>query len=100
MNGIGNWKGRNLIACLTVVNGEYDTLLPWPCKLEADIILRDQPENLNDSNNFYKTIFVKKKNENMETNQYIHIPHKTIESGTFLRNDAIILEVRVHAAVK
>lgn len=40
LNGIGTWKNRNLIACLTVVDGEYDTILPWPCKLKADIILR------------------------------------------------------------
>lgn len=40
LNGIGTWKNRNLIACLTVVEGDYDTILPWPCKLKADIVLR------------------------------------------------------------
>lgn len=40
LNGIGTWKNRNLIACLTVVEGDYDSILPWPCKLKADIILR------------------------------------------------------------
>ena len=48
LNGIGTWKGRNIIACLTVVYGEWDRLLVWPCKLQADIILRDQPDNLDD----------------------------------------------------
>lgn len=46
LNGIGTWKGRNLIACITVVPGEWDPLLLWPCKLQADIILRDQAEDL------------------------------------------------------
>lgn len=46
LNGIGTWKGRNLIACLTVVAGEWDPLLSWPCKLQGDIILRDQPNDL------------------------------------------------------
>lgn len=46
LNGIGTWRGRNILACLTVVPGEYDPLLAWPCKLKADIILRDQPDDL------------------------------------------------------
>lgn len=31
-----------------MVYGEWDRLLVWPCKLQADIILRDQPDNLDD----------------------------------------------------
>lgn len=42
LNGLGKWKGRNLLSCLTVVKGEFDALLPWPCNLKADIILRNQ----------------------------------------------------------
>lgn len=30
------------------MNGEWDRLLVWPCKLQADIILRDQPDNLDE----------------------------------------------------
>lgn len=79
LNGIGTWKNRNLIACLTVVNGEYDTLLPWPCKLKADIILRDQPEDLNNATDITKLIITKKRNDRFEyQNQYIHIPHQVI----------------------
>lgn len=52
LNGIGTWKGRNILACLTVVAGEWDALLPWPCKLQADIILRDQTTNGTDVCNF------------------------------------------------
>lgn len=95
LNGIGTWKGRNLIAGITVVNGEYDSLLPWPCKIEADIILRDQPDDLKDVNNFGKVIVAKKKSDKIDHNQYIHIPHKTLESSHFIRDDAIFLEVRV-----
>jgi hypothetical protein len=46
LNGIGTWKNRNIIACLTVCSGEYDTLLPWPCTLKADIVLKDQPNDI------------------------------------------------------
>jgi TNF receptor-associated factor 3 len=79
LNGIGTWKNRNLIACLTVVNGEYDTLLPWPCKLKADIILREQPDNLNDATDITKLVITKKRNDKLEyQNQFIHIPHQVI----------------------
>jgi TNF receptor-associated factor 3 len=79
LNGIGTWKNRNLIACLTVVNGDYDTLLPWPCKLKADIILRDQPDDLNQATDITKLVITKKRNDKFEyQNQFIHIPHQVI----------------------
>lgn len=99
LNGIGTWKNRNLIACLTVVNGDYDTLLPWPCKLRADIILRDQPENLSDATDITKLVITKKRNDRLEyQNQFIHIPHQIINSGTYIRNDSIVLEVKIQKA--
>lgn len=79
LNGIGTWKNRNLIACLTVVNGDFDTLLPWPCKLKADIILRDQPDDLNVATDITKLVITKKRNDKLEyQNQFIHIPHQVI----------------------
>lgn len=79
LNGIGTWKNRNLIACLTVVNGDFDTLLPWPCKLKADIILRDQPVDLNEATDITKLVITKKRNDKFEyQNQFIHIPHQTL----------------------
>lgn len=48
LNGIGTWKGRNIIAGLAIVHGEWDPLLSWPCKLQADILLRDQPDDINE----------------------------------------------------
>lgn len=79
LNGIGTWKNRNMIACLSVVNGDFDTLLPWPCKLKADIILRDQPDDLNDATDITKLVITKKRNDKLEyQNQFIHIPHQVI----------------------
>lgn len=96
LNGIGTWKNRNMIACLTVVNGEYDTLLPWPCKLKADIILRDQPDDLNNATDVAKLVITKKRNDRLEyQNQFIHIPHSVINSGSYIRNDSIVLEVKI-----
>ena len=80
LNGIGTWKNRNLIACLSVVSGEYDTLLSWPCRLTADIILRDQPDDLSNAIDVIKLITTKKRNDKFEyQNQYIHIPHEVIK---------------------
>lgn len=94
MNGVGTWKGRNIIASLTMVPGEYDTLLAWPCKIEADIILRDQPADLSKANDLKKLVIAKRNGEE-NLNSSIHIPHKMLSQCSYLRNDAIIFEVRV-----
>ncbi|XP_067636592.1 TNF receptor-associated factor 3 [Eurosta solidaginis] len=95
-NGKGTWKGRNLIACLNVIAGEYDALLPWPCRLQADIIIRDQHCSSEDAQDYVKTILVRKKNDEfIQNNQYFHIPHKVIMSRNYLRNDCLYIEVRV-----
>lgn len=94
LNGIGTWKGRNIIAALTIVPGEYDTLLAWPCKIEADIVLRDQPMDLTQANDLKKIVIAKRKGEE-NLNSSIHIPHKVLETCNYLRDDAIIFEVRV-----
>lgn len=54
LDGFGTWKGRNILACIDVVSGEYDTLLRWPCKLMADIKLRDQSPMVS----FFEKLFV------------------------------------------
>ncbi|XP_031627898.1 TNF receptor-associated factor 5-like [Contarinia nasturtii] len=93
LNGLGKWKGRNMLAGLMVIPGEWDALLRWPCKLKADIILRNQS---GDSANISKTIVVKRQDGTYEQNQYIFISHRTIQNEIFLKNDCIFLEVLVH----
>lgn len=46
LDGFGTWKGRNILACVTVIPGEWDSLLSWPCRLNTDIILRDQTDDI------------------------------------------------------
>ncbi|KAH8385227.1 hypothetical protein KR200_011151 [Drosophila serrata] len=96
LNGKGTWKGRNMIACLNVLSGEYDPLLAWPCRLQAEIVIRDQCSNMAEAQDYVKTIFVRKKSDDfIQSNQYFHIPHKVITSRNYLRNDAMFIEVRV-----
>lgn len=85
-----------MIACLNVLSGEYDPLLKWPCRLQAEIIIRDQSEITLESQDYVKTIYVRKKSDDyIQTNQYFHIPHKVITSRNYLRNDSLFVEVRV-----
>ncbi|XP_017156149.1 TNF receptor-associated factor 3 isoform X1 [Drosophila miranda] len=96
LNGKGTWKGRNMIACLNVLSGEYDPLLAWPCRLQAEVVIRDQCSNLVEAQDYVKTIFVRKKSDDfIQSNQYFHIPHKVITSRNYLRNDSMFIEVRV-----
>ncbi|KAH8304507.1 hypothetical protein KR059_011392 [Drosophila kikkawai] len=96
LNGKGTWKGRNMIACLNVLSGEYDPLLAWPCRLQAEIVIRDQSSNMGEAQDYVKTIFVRKKSDDfIQSNQYFHIPHKVITSRNYLRNDAMFIEVRI-----
>ncbi|SPP88764.1 TNF receptor-associated factor 3 [Drosophila guanche] len=96
LNGKGTWKGRNLIACLNVLSGEYDPLLAWPCRLQAEVVIRDQCSNLLEAQDYVKTIFVRKKSDDfIQSNQYFHIPHKVITSRNYLRNDSMFIEVRI-----
>ncbi|EDW65624.2 TNF receptor-associated factor 3 [Drosophila virilis] len=96
LNGKGTWKGRNLIACLNVLSGEYDPLLTWPCRLQAEIIIRDQSGITLEGQDYVKTINVRKKSDDyIQSNQYFHIPHKVITSRNYLRNDSLFVEVRV-----
>ncbi|KAH8418902.1 hypothetical protein KR222_003801 [Zaprionus bogoriensis] len=96
LNGKGSWKGRNLIACLNVLSGEYDPLLTWPCRLQAEIIVRDQSSSPQDAQDYVKSINVRKKSDDyIQSNQYFHIPHKVITSRNYLRNDSLFVEVRI-----
>lgn len=98
LNGVGTWRNRNINACLTAVAGEYDSLLPWPCKLEAEIILKDQPHpyNSDDARDVGKTMVARRvTSEDEDHSQYIYIPHKVVNSRNFINRDAIIFEVRV-----
>lgn len=91
------WKGNNMIACLNVLAGEYDQLLEWPCRLKADIILREQGVQPTNTEDYVKKIFVKKKSEDLlAANLYFFIPHKVVTSSKYLKNDSIYIEVKVH----
>lgn len=45
LNGIGKWKGRHITCTVRLVPGPYDPLLEWPCDLNINIVLKDQPAN-------------------------------------------------------
>ncbi|XP_021694985.1 TNF receptor-associated factor 4 [Aedes aegypti] len=96
LNGIGTWRGRNMIVGLVVVNGFYDNLLEWPCVLSGTITLRDQPEvRTKPRVDYRRSIVARRKHQSNDKNQNIHIPHQVLRSEHYIRDDAIFLEVRI-----
>ncbi|XP_052861427.1 TNF receptor-associated factor 3 [Anopheles cruzii] len=91
--GIGTWRGRNMIVGLTVLRGPHDTLLQWPCRLPGTVYLRDQPDDRATACDFSKAILAKRHSQQHERHQYVYIPHTTVRSQHFVRDDAIFLEV-------
>uniref|UniRef100_A0AAG5DX91 TRAF-type domain-containing protein n=2 Tax=Anopheles atroparvus TaxID=41427 RepID=A0AAG5DX91_ANOAO len=91
--GIGTWRGRNLIAGLTVLQGSYDTLLQWPCMLTGTIRLRDQPDVRSNAMDICKPIVAKRKGQQTDKHQFVYVPHDVLRSRNFIRNDTIFLEV-------
>uniref|UniRef100_A0A1I8M3S8 Uncharacterized protein n=1 Tax=Musca domestica TaxID=7370 RepID=A0A1I8M3S8_MUSDO len=96
LNGKGTWKGRNMIACLNVIAGEYDPLLPWPCRLQADVIIRDQTINATNPEDYVKTVMVRKKSDDyIQTKQFFYIPHTILKQSNYIKNDSLFVEVRI-----
>ncbi|EAT32537.1 AAEL015342-PA [Aedes aegypti] len=96
LNGIGTWRGRNMIVGLVVVNGFYDNLLEWPCVLSGTITLRDQPQDRAKPRvDYRRSIVARRKHQSNDKNQNIHIPHQVLRSEHYIRDDAIFLEVRI-----
>ncbi|XP_035909174.1 TNF receptor-associated factor 2 isoform X1 [Anopheles stephensi] len=91
--GIGTWRGRNLIAGLTVIPGPYDDLLEWPCRLTATLILRDQPEKREDARNVCKPIVAKVKGQRDPNQHYVYISHEILFANNYLNKDTIFLEL-------
>ncbi|XP_055617571.1 uncharacterized protein LOC129762951 isoform X2 [Toxorhynchites rutilus septentrionalis] len=99
LNGIGTWRGRNLIVGLIVINGYYDNLLEWPCALVGTVTLRDQPEDRTTKVvDHSRPIQARRKQQHYEKSQYIHIPHQVLRSERYIRDDCIFLEVRIDQA--
>ncbi|XP_019552351.3 TNF receptor-associated factor 5 [Aedes albopictus] len=96
LNGIGTWRGRNMIVGLVVVNGFYDNLLEWPCVLSGTITLRDQPKDGSKPKvDYSRSIVARRKHQSNDKNQNIHIPHQVLRSEHYIRDDAVFLEVRI-----
>ncbi|ETN68135.1 hypothetical protein AND_000023 [Anopheles darlingi] len=91
--GIGTWRGRNVLVGLTVLNGPNDPLLEWPCRLPGTVTLRDQPVNRAAARDINKSILAKRQSQHYTRQQFVYIPHDTLRSQHFIRDDAIFLEV-------
>uniref|UniRef100_A0A8W7NZQ4 MATH domain-containing protein n=1 Tax=Anopheles coluzzii TaxID=1518534 RepID=A0A8W7NZQ4_ANOCL len=93
--GIGTWRGRNMIAGLTILPGPYDELLEWPCRLSATICVRDQAANPAEAVPIYKPIVAKVKGQRDKNQHYVYVPHDQLYSRGYVKKDTLFLEVFV-----
>ncbi|XP_068623159.1 TNF receptor-associated factor 2 [Battus philenor] len=120
LNGIGKWKGRHITSTVRLVAGPYDPLLEWPCELNINIVLKDQPANRSQAMDIVKSLQLKRKSsskrhdydepsdertkstENLDMNviqmkrQYIFIPHTSLDKFEYIKNDVMFLEFIVN----
>ncbi|CAG5057853.1 unnamed protein product [Parnassius apollo] len=120
LNGIGKWKGRHITCTVRLVTGPYDPLLEWPCDLNINIVLRDQPANRSQAMDIVKSLQLRRKSsskchdydeasdektkstENLDMNviqmkrQYIFIPHTSLDKFEYIKNDVMFLEFIVN----
>lgn len=117
LNGIGKWKGRHITCTVRLVGGPYDPLLEWPCDLNINIVLKDQPANRKQAMDIVKSLQLRRKssskrhdydhadeeaktksNEALDKSvlqmkrQYIFIPHASLEKFDYIKNDVMFLE--------
>nr|XP_022900937.1 TNF receptor-associated factor 3 [Onthophagus taurus] len=106
LNGIKKWKGRHMIACIHVLKGEYDLMLPWPCLIEGNVTIRDLYDY---SDPRHTTKFISAKREHGDevnddpqesSTQYIFIPHTTLTKYNHIRDDTLFLEVKIGRYMK
>lgn len=120
LNGIGKWKGRHITSTVRLVAGPYDALLEWPCDLNINIVLKDQPNNRSQAMDIVKSLQLRRKssskrhdyddgeedkNKSSETldksvtqlkRQYIFIPHTSLDKFEYVKNDVMFVEFIVN----
>lgn len=96
LNGIGQWKGRHMIVSLHVLPSEWDSLLQWPCRLQVTICLRDQvpiQRKAKDIIKCFSSSAVDRDSDHKGLQMFI--PHRTLAEHSYLKDDIVILEVKV-----
>ncbi|XP_049766247.1 TNF receptor-associated factor 3 [Schistocerca cancellata] len=94
LNGVGHWKGRNMIVGLQVLPGDWDALLPQPFNRKVSVTLRDQAPNSEQANNLMKILKAGTTKED-PAGYHQFFPHKTMQQFNYIKDNAIYLEVTV-----
>ncbi|CAF4764126.1 unnamed protein product [Pieris macdunnoughi] len=115
LNGIGKWKGRHITCTVRLVPGPYDPLLEWPCDLNINIVLKDQPANRSQAMDIVKSLELRRKSKLKEDanerskstesldqgviqmkRQYIFIPHASLDKFEYIKNEVMFFEFIVN----
>ncbi|XP_049938932.1 TNF receptor-associated factor 3 [Schistocerca serialis cubense] len=94
LNGVGHWKGRNMIVGLQVLPGDWDALLPQPFNRKVSVTLRDQAPSSEQANNLMKILKAGTTKED-PAGYHQFFPHKTMQQFSYIKDNAIYLEVTV-----
>ncbi|XP_022184714.2 TNF receptor-associated factor 3 isoform X2 [Nilaparvata lugens] len=96
-NGFGQWKGRHMIITMNVLNCEWDSLLQWPFKMHATVILKDQ-SCFTQNNDLVKTFgacSISRENDSSKSLR-MFVPHRSLTDHAYIKNDTLILEAQVN----
>ncbi|XP_047136091.1 TNF receptor-associated factor 4 isoform X2 [Hydra vulgaris] len=99
LNGLGKYRGTNILLFLNIIKGEYDSLLEWPFTKMVKLSLLDQSEARD-----HKVFVIDPKiNENFnKANSYIKrvgvtIPLKLLTCPGYLIENKIIIKCEVES---
>ena len=100
LNGDGSGKGTHLSFFLTIMRGEYDSLLSWPFQQMVTLMLLDQDKRKNIVQCFRpepsSTSFWKPKAEmNVASGCPKFAPLSVLDNPSYARNDTLYLKVIV-----
>uniref|UniRef100_A0A1B6L8J9 MATH domain-containing protein n=1 Tax=Graphocephala atropunctata TaxID=36148 RepID=A0A1B6L8J9_9HEMI len=97
LNGIGQWEGRHMIVSLHVLPTQWDSRLVWPCRLKVIFCLRDQDPIHRKAKDLVKSFTSNPAAKGFESAcLQMFIPHRTLYTKSYLKNDVIIIDVRAH----
>ncbi|KAJ8728498.1 hypothetical protein PYW07_006194 [Mythimna separata] len=122
LNGIGKWKGRHITSTVRLVAGPYDALLEWPCDLNVNIVLKDQPNNRTQAMDIVKSLQLRRRSSSKRHDyderdgederskstealdksvtqlkrQYVFIPHTSLDKFEYVKNDVMFVEFIVN----
>uniref|UniRef100_A0A1B6CX55 MATH domain-containing protein n=1 Tax=Clastoptera arizonana TaxID=38151 RepID=A0A1B6CX55_9HEMI len=96
LNGIGQWRGRHMIVALHIMQSEWDALLKWPCRINVVICLVDQVAVSRKAKDIVKSFTSSSITRHSDYKcLQMFIPHRTLAEHSYIKEDTVILKVKL-----